>query len=228
MRTISIISTRPGTGKTTVSVNAAKGLEKRGYRVIIHGLQQNEHICTWLGKVSTAEIENIKPAQIVKTIMGVDVLNHDEEKLEPDYYDNVVSLLDKMGYDYLILDTDNDKKSTGIISDLSDTIVACTELAPDDEPQQLAELNRLIENSSRLRKGINLIVPCKIKTNEWTKNSQTLFTIAERVGYENIADLIPCCDRIRMLPCDHKHIWDLKQQNIKTVFDNLVSRLEII
>lgn len=228
MRTITIVSSHAGTGKTTVAVNAAKGLERRGYRVIIHGVGQNDNIYNWLGNLPASDEDNIDSGKIVKTSMGVDLFLNESKQFDLGYYDQVHTMVESKEYDYLILDTDNQKQNTEIASALADIIIACSELAPDDEPQQLAELNHLIENSSRLQKRINLIVPCKINTKEWANNSQVLFAIADRVGYENIADIIPACERIHLLPSDHKHVWELKQQNIKQVFDNLVSRLEII
>lgn len=231
MRTIALVSSHAGTGKTTVAVNAAKGLERRGYRVILHGVGHIGDLCDRLGQPSINNREsfvNLESGQVIKSLMGVDVFLGDKEKSDLPHYDKVHALLEKQGYDYLILDTDNQNENIAIAAALADIIIACTDLAQNDEPQQLAHLNELIKNRSGLQKCINLIVPCKINTKEWTNNSHVLFSIADQIGYENIADIIPACERIHLLSYDHKHVWDLTQKNIQCVFDSLVSRLVII
>lgn len=228
MRTMSIVSSHAGTGKTTVAVNAAKGLERQGHRVIMHEMGHSDDLCNWLGKTTASEKIKFNSGHILHSLMGVDILINDTEEMDLAYYNDVHALMEEQGYDYFILDTDNLKQNLVIAAHIADTFIACTELAPEDEPQKLARLNRMIEDNSQHKKGINLVVPCKINVNDWANNSQMLFSIADRVGYENIADLIPACDRIHLLSCDHKHVWELKQRNIKNVFDNLIARLEII
>lgn len=235
MQTISLVSIHAGTGKTTIAVNAAKGLQRKGYRVIVHNIGQKRDLYEWLSPTQTngpdeliSETDKGKPAQILTTPMEVDMLLDDTKKSDLTYYNETCTFLEQQGYDYLILDTDSGEKSMELAAALGDMIIACSDLSKNDEAQQLAKLNRVIETRSRQQKGINLIVPCKVNPQDWTNNSQVLFSIADRVGYENIADMIPRCERIHLLACDHKHVWDLPHfKNVQKVFDNLVSRLEM-
>lgn len=231
MQIISILSSHPQTGTTTVAVNIAKGLQIRGYRVIMHAINGDHAPYDWLG---VSPVENnmefncnneILPGMVTTSSMGVDVFLTDEQR-DSKYYNHVSSCLESQGYDYLILDLGSQQENLHIGASLASVIIACTNLLDPDEADHLGHLNKLIENCSSGQKGINLVVPCKVDTKGWN-NSQVLFSIADRMGYENIADIIPACERIHLLPGDHKHVWDLSQQNLRRVFDNLVSRLEI-
>ncbi|ABI68848.1 ParA family protein [Syntrophomonas wolfei] len=49
IKVIMIISNRPACGQTTVAVNLASGLSRKGYRVLIGDTGNNEKLRHWLG-----------------------------------------------------------------------------------------------------------------------------------------------------------------------------------
>ncbi|MEA1962093.1 MAG: hypothetical protein U9N81_12650 [Bacillota bacterium] len=118
------------------------------------------------------------------------------------------------------------KEDLMIAAQLADNVIACTDLKHEDETCRLEKLQKELEVHSNGKRGINLVLPTKINTNEWESNTNNLFAIGDYFGYERIADLLPFCERIHDLPKDGKTVWQLRQKNIQDAFNRLLERVE--
>jgi cellulose biosynthesis protein BcsQ len=105
-----MISNYSGCGQTTVVVNLASGLARKGYRVLIDDLGHNEKLHNWLG-ISQSQYQsivlhettnNIKP-KVLHSPLNMDLVNlviipgHSSESF------GCLPALKKLDYDYLLL-----------------------------------------------------------------------------------------------------------------------------
>jgi cellulose biosynthesis protein BcsQ len=221
-KNIMVISTHPGAGKTTITVNLAAGLVQKGYNVLIWVIGSNKLINKWLRIDTGTQSE----PYIQKTHTGINVFGNNNNT--PSFSLSEANKIFK-NHDYLLMDINEDRPEyIKLTVELADYSIACTDLFPVDEPALLALLDNKLQKQSRKKLGINLIVPCKINAKEWDHNTTQLFNIAERMGYEKMADLIPHCEAIHDLPLDGKTVWELpgQYQNRKNAFDRLLERVE--
>ncbi|MBC7075566.1 MAG: hypothetical protein H5T98_05770 [Syntrophomonadaceae bacterium] len=184
MKTIALMSTDPKTGKTTVAVNLAFGLMKAGHKVLIWNLSKDDFLYRWLD-INKESLTGDNAIHTITNRMGFDVLVGGEFSNNLKEYISQIST----DYDYLLLDTDTGPESLNAAK-LADIVIVCTDLSPED-PENLAVLDRKLQDMTSGQAGINLVVPCKIKVGEWENNTKQLIDIADRIGYEKIADLIP-------------------------------------
>lgn len=211
LKIISIVSTHPGSGQTTITVNLASGLARNGYHVLIVNPNYNDKLYKWLG---------IDPEQysngILSSRMGIDLLNM-----------NLISspALKEVDYDYLLFIPASEADYL-LLSKMSDYLIACTDLSHNNEVADILSLEKYFHDSPGKANHISLLVLNKINTKEWEHNSQQLFTLADYFGYERIADPIPYCERIHDLPLERRTIWELSQQNLKDAFLRLVEAVE--
>jgi len=191
-----IISNRPACGQTTVAVNLASGLSRKGYRVLIGDTGNNEKLRHWLGidrqdtgtKAAKPYLED-KQAKIFSSRLGIDLL---ELRLKPEDYAaaDYSPNLEKLAYDYLLL-TPASSEDCQWLSAMADALIVCNDLAAAYELEELKTLEELWRASRINAVGIDLILPNKINTKEWEHNIEQLSILADYFGYEHIADPIP-------------------------------------
>lgn len=197
IKVISVISKYLGCGQTTVMVNLASGLARKGYRVLIGDLGYNEKLYNWLGIsqkqdpyiISHDTTNNIQP-KILHSPLGMDLVNL---VLRPGIFsESLVCLpaLEKLDYDYLLLQPGCDEDCK-LLKFISGAIIACTDLSHANELEELQAIEEYLQGSAGKAKSIALILPNKIDTKEWKHNSHQLFALADYFGYEKIADPIP-------------------------------------
>lgn len=222
MKVITIVSQRSGCGQITLAVNLAGGLTRQGYRVMIADTGCNGKLNHWLGVLGEQDdIEKGHTSQenhklpIFQTRMGIDLLRYNG------WQPPLISLLESSVYDYVIFIPASEQECL-LMTDCAAYVIVCTDLGHANEVEEIQKIEQKLLAGKSCR---NLIVPNKINTKEWEKNSRQLFALAEYCGYENIADPIPYCERIHDLPLSNQTVWSLKQENIKDAFDRL---LEIV
>jgi len=199
MITITIMSTHPGTGQTTIAVNAATGLCNLGYRVLLDTCNNNT-IKSWLSS-SNLDVPNLDL-----------VINGEPNSAQQ--------------YDFYLLNIDCNGDRFEHAINQSQIIALCTDLSTG-EPEALANLNKRIEQASKFSQKINLIIPNKINTKEWDQNTEQLFLLTEEFSAEKIADFIPSCEAIHDLSRTGLTVWDLpeKYQNRKNAFNRLIDTI---
>ena len=196
IKVIMIISNRPACGQTTVTVNLASGLRRKGYRVLIGDTGNNEKLRHWLGidrqdtgtKATKPYLED-KQAKIFSSRLGIDLL---ELRLKPEDYAaaDYSPNLEKLAYDYLLL-TPASSEDCQWLSAMADALIVCNDLAAAYELEELKTLEELWRASRINAVGIDLILPNKINTKEWEHNIEQLSILADYFGFEHIADPIP-------------------------------------
>lgn len=121
MQVIALISGKGGVGKTTVAVNLAVALSRRGKRVLVIDLDpqnaQRLHLGMDPEEIAGLVREGISPASIFDSPFGVhfipfgcareDELTEFEAELQenPDWVAQGVASMDEVGFDFVILDT---------------------------------------------------------------------------------------------------------------------------
>lgn len=233
MRIISLISSRRGVGQTTVAINLAVGLVRKGYKVLFCNVNNNPGVYDWLDvqivphEVQWQPYTDDLKQDIYPSFMGIDLLYPGSSPhVELFQDDAVLETIDGLPYDYFILNPGGDAEELLIAALLADNVIACTDLRNEKELDRLSLLQEQLEQISQGQKGLNLILPCKIVSSEWDHNTTILFSIAEYFGYDRIGDFLPSCERIRNLPDTQQHAWQLQQNNIKQAFNRLVERVE--
>ncbi len=234
MKIISLISSHPGTGQTTVAVNLAAGLARKGLKVLVCNLNPNIKLYYWLGiqvreetSVSlTPDLKVIK-SYIYPSDMGIDVLYLGSQPAAKTFQsDEIMLMIQELAYDYLILNPGGRLEDLMIAAQMADNVIACTDLKSEDEVYQMEVLQKGIEHLSAGRRGINLVLPSKVNANKWESNTNILFDMGDFFGYERISDLIPLDHRIHHLPKNHKTVWDLHNTSIRDAFSRLLARVE--
>ena len=236
MKIISLVSSRPGTGQTTVAVNLGAGLVGKGLKVLICNLNSSKNLYNWLGvqvkeetSVSlTPDLPVIKN-YIYASELGIDVLYlGSHPTATPFQSDEVMKIIQDLSYDYLILNPGGRLEDLIIAAQLADNVIACTDLNGDDVLRRLERLQKEMIHLSDGRRGVNLILPCKININKWENNANGLFAIGDYFGYEKIADLIPNDHRIHPLRTNGKTVWELQNTSLRDAFSRLLERVECL
>ena len=197
MKVVAVIAKHPGSGQTTVLVNLASGLVRKGYRVLIGELGKSEKLHKWLGtsqeQIQVVDINIPTTANNIKTAisssrLGIDLL---PLLVEPNSQKTPMYLtcLEELDYDFLLLHPAGNEYYNFAGTPAATTIV-CTDLCHDNELEELQGLEECLQSLGN-DNGIDLILPNKINTKEWEQNTQQLFTLADYFGYEKIADPIP-------------------------------------
>lgn len=234
MKTIAVVSAHPGSGQTTILVNLASGLVRKGCQVLVVDPSNNKKLRHWLGLQSkpVQGSASTEPAMIGKSIiehsrLGFDLMSfssNPEGRCEN--LDN--RLVMEIGtYEYTLLHPSS-KGDVDILSCIPAALLVCTDLKNDNELEEIKKVELCWQESGGQSDSITLIVPNKINTKEWEHNTEQLFAIADHFGFEKIADPIPHCERVHDLPLDGRTVWDLSQENLREAFLRLVSAVEII
>lgn len=220
MKKLMIISNHPGSGQTTIAVNLASGLTRQGYKVLIAVMNHQEKLYHWLGIKPAEDNEANSPKNTTiplrASAMEIDLLEIKAEK------DRSIGKegFEELDYDYVLLLPANEAEGH-LFKELSDHVIACTDLSHPNETADLISLEERLYGSPGHTNHLSLLVLNKINTKEWEHNSQHFLALADYFGYEKIADPIPHCERIHDLPLDRRTIWELSQQNLKEAFNRL-------
>jgi len=223
MKTISLISTHPGAGLTTVAVNLGTGLARLKKKVLVSSLVSNPKLNSWLNSPPAEnDIKAACPDELAKKIftspLGIDHLTAETNRLNtPQSINRLKACLEKLGYDYYI-QISNSAGSLHLIAE-DCQIFICTDLKSDEEIADLIRLDQQLKGHAR---RADLIIPLKLDPKEWENNSSKLLALGEHFGYERIADMIPACERIHDLAKDGKSIWDINQLVLQNAFRQLV------
>lgn len=234
MKIISVISAHPGSGQTTIVVNLASGLARKGRRVLIADIGNNQKLRRWLNlqlnqvqDSITTVLEGRADLNIEKSNLGMDLvtLGHDYQE----YKDFVAQLLalKTSAYDYVLIHPEL-KEVTEMLPKIPSAVLICTDLKLGNEVEALKNLEQCWRKSGGPADSFTLIVPNKINTKEWEHNTQQLFAIADHFGFAKIADPIPHCERVHDLPLDGRTVWDLSQENLREAFLRLVAAVDNI
>jgi len=194
MKIITILSNHTGSGQTTVAVNLAVGLIRQGCRVLIGGLGETNKLHDWLG-ISSAHDHS--EALYASEVFRDKILWSSRQGLEwLELADHSCAallcnpFLHKLKYDYLLLNPTS-KEYCGLLTQISDAVMVCTDLSHDNEFEELKALEQYLQDAGGKAKTFSLILPNKIDTKEWEHNTNQLFALADYFGYEKIADPIP-------------------------------------
>jgi cellulose biosynthesis protein BcsQ len=223
MKAITLVSTFPGCGQTTIAVNLAAALAEQGKQVLIVSLGDNEKLIRWLdiNEGKGEGLDFVKSDMIYHSRRGADllVLNSSDDISSG----SVSSDLKHLDYDFLFL-LPASEKDCPFVNNLSDYVLVCTDLSHSDEVEAIISLSQLFSDSQK--SSLSLIVPNKINTKEWEHNSEQLFALADYFGYEKIADPIPFCERVHDLPLTGKTVWEINRENLKDAFNSLVEKVK--
>lgn len=218
MLILAVLSPVPRSGKTTILVNLAVGLQRKQHRVLIASGQNDSVIRNWLNPMNQVEIA---PGFAIEgSALGVDFFikpDHDSYLTYPDIL--------KDSYDYILLDAGSDQNILGSEIMGSDIIIACVEAGASNN--HILELENRLRELSNGSRGIELVVPAKARMGEWERNVEHLMALTEHFGADRIADFIPFCEAIHDLPRENKAVWDLPEHygNRKQAFDRLVDNV---
>ncbi|MEQ8236412.1 MAG: ParA family protein [Syntrophomonadaceae bacterium] len=234
MKTIAVVSAHPGSGQTTIVVNLASGLVRKGGHVLIVDPSNNQKLRRWLGLQPKADqgsastgAASIGESNIEHSQLGIDLMSFSCNPAgRSENVDNQLAL-DIGAYEYILLHPSN-KGDVDILSRIPAALLVCTDLKHDNELEELKGVELCWQESGGRTDSINLIVPNKINTKEWEHNTEQLFAMADYFGFEKIADPIPHCERVHDLPLDGRTVWDLSQENLREAFLRLVLAVENI
>ncbi len=204
MRELIILAPKPGGGVHTIAVNIAIGLSRLNLHVQLSS--RCEGLTEWLvnkGSRNSSLLER-NPGFIWNP--NTSFTYHDfQEKL-----------------DYLLLtpsSRDDLKESLAT----KDALVLCVVDMNTDDLDSIAAVSLALTDIDPLRE-IDLFIPNKVKPGEWEKSSAMVFELAEKYGWEKIADSIPYCEAIHDLRKEKQSVWELPDNynNRKTAFQSLV------
>lgn len=182
MKKILMISDHTGSGQTAVFVNLAAGLSKRGNKILMVDLGNNQRLTQWL-KLIQKRPQNVNinepDKHILKVLPGVDYLNSCINLDLTEY---------ELEYKYLLMSPVMPEDCGEFLPAAKYTLV-CTDLLSDRGIEEMKELEAKLAKSKT--SGIDLIIPNRINTGEWRHNERQLTALADYFGYEKIADPIP-------------------------------------
>jgi cellulose biosynthesis protein BcsQ len=211
MKVVTVLSTMPGTGKTTIAVNLAAGLSQQGNKILLFSPLNDLITAGWLQLISTS-------TTVQKTLsrFAFDILLTDDDlDLSP--------YLSSKDYDYLLIDTNNKFSSNKPAIINSDLLLCCIQAGKEDL-SKIKELEENIHSITGGKQGIDIIIPCKARTSEWNNNTRQFMELAEQFGEKRLADMLPFCEAIHDLPQEKKSVWDLPSyySNRKAAFRQLL------
>lgn len=200
MKELIILSSRPGAGVNTIAVNLAVGLARQNYRV--HVVTMCEQIVQWL---TSSNIQTALPDGNPGLIVRDQWPDQEAEYILyiPQTNEDISKILQH--WPYLIL---------------------CVVDGAKDDLKGLVSLNYYLQSILEKSKGIDLIIPNKIKPGDWD-SMKFIDNLAQEFGWDQIADSIPFCEAIHDLLKENKSVWDLPKQysNRQAAFLSLVEKV---
>ncbi len=190
MKIIMVASGHPACGQITITVNLARGLNSRGYKVLVGVLGRNERLRHWLDISPQGNVpEGGSPAKLFSSRLGIDLWELPSGAKGLPAADFSFELT-KPAHDYSFL-LPASQEDCCFLGPVAETLIVCTDLAATDELEELKSIEELWRNTRLNNGGIDLIIPNKINTKEWEHNIEKLSLLADYFGYERIADPIP-------------------------------------
>jgi cellulose biosynthesis protein BcsQ len=230
MKTIVILSTHEKAAKTTLAINLGAAWQQQDKKVILYSIPYNPKLEEWLlidQAAKTSKHKKPDELPIINSSMGIDYIDRPFERVA-DLRTKQLAIqeaLINLKYDYFIIISAISPIELEIARQ-ADLIIATSYLDNADEVEEIMALDKTLKhNNTDLIHGIDLMVPIKVDPAEWNKNSQRLLALGDYLGYENMANMIPACERIHDLSKDGKTVWDLSQNNIKNAFRELLKQI---
>lgn len=209
MKELIFLSPKPGGGVHTIAVNLAIGLSNQKLHVqllsIYKGLDQ------WLKNTGS------KPDTLLDRNTGLTWIQDD---LDPGDYPD--------GIDFLLF-IPNEKEGLKKSLARKNAQVLCVIDMTSDNINNIAKVSQAVKDIDPLR-DIALFIPNKVKPGEWEQSSAMVFELAEKYGWEKIADSIPYCEAIHDLPKEKQSVWELPDNysNRKAAFQSLVDAVALL
>lgn len=211
MNNIILLSPLPGAGVNTIAVNLGIGLTHCAYKVCL--LSGYARLSDWLSSPGN------KPGSLLERNPEFSWHKPSEEYS-----------FQKVLFNYQLYVPETRDLLTEFVGKYT-TLILCV---IDDNQANLPEIlaiNQYVRSIRQDTRGVDLVIPNKIKPGEWSDNSQLIFELAEDLGWEKVADPIPYCEALHDLPKENQSVWDLPAQykNRQAAFRSLVDRvLEMI
>lgn len=220
-KTILILAAHKGAGQTTIAVNLASALARRGKQVLIADQGGNAKLKDWLGLSLTADRHSpsAQPDAPAITASWTNI----------DYWDmagtELIPAQFLTYYQYIFLLPAQDSACESMLPNCERILVCCS-LEEKDAAQQVIALDQRLSRLTRQPQPINLVVLNKINTKEWHNNLESFSLLADYFGDEKIADPLPHCERIHDLPLQGRTVWELSQENLQDAFRRLTEMVE--
>lgn len=211
-------SANPGSGQTTITVNLAATLVRKGHRVLIAEKGKNLKLRTWLNihRETDGQVNVQSGLNAVKAsaLPGVDFWSMDDADTIPTAFNS--------NYDYIFLLPAAFVQCKTLLQFSDHSIVFC-DLSQKNAANDVISLDR---NLNKDVDHLSLIVLNKINTKEWHNNAENFTLLADHFSYKRIADPIPHCERIHDLSLDGHTVWELSQENLRDAFMRLTEAVE--
>ena len=216
MKKILIVSSNPGAGQTTLTVNLGSGLAGKGYRVMIAAAAGNRKLHDYLANLHREGSEERERAGS-KISLALSLESSDLKLGMP--------IEGEAAMDYILMTPEQQSECEAIIG-TCDHVLVCIDFSGDDEIKKLIKWEQESSGWPVENPGISLIVPNKMNSKEWEHNSKELFALTDYFGIERIADPIPACERVHDLFRLGKTVWQIDRQNLQDAFDRLLETVE--
>lgn len=211
MVNIVLLAVRPGAGVNTIALNLGIGLSHYKNKVLLTSSYVS--LSDWLGCGGTRESSLLQrnPA------FSWRLLSDNNGSISQDI---------ASGMDYCLYVPPHKEWLAGFLNIFPALVLSVI----DGSQAVLSDIKALNDYLKNLRpdgRGIDLVVPNKVKPGEWSENSQLIFDLAEYLGWDKIADPIPHCEALHDLPREHMSVWELPAQykNRRAAFQSLVDRV---
>jgi hypothetical protein len=197
MKVIAVMAQPSGSGQTTVLVNLATGLARRGYRVLVGELGSNQKLRSWLGfDLKSMQAIDTYPScsdpvtDIFSSRLGIDLLDLTPVPANCIVDGSYFGALEQMGYDYILLHPFNNMACQDMLP-LVDIFLVVTDLDDPEETQNMIALHNSLSGLGAKVSGISMIIPNRINTKEWEHSSHQLMALADYFGLDKLSDPLP-------------------------------------
>jgi len=171
MRIVLITSVQPGAGKTTVAVNVACGLARRGYPTALVDLGRGQAAKLWLDKVAP------DPDLLVYAGEELNQVNLEEPERQ-------------FAGEFIIVDLELTHPAAPGLLPKADLIWVVAH--PGGSSLDFATLHELDEHVRIARgSGVDQCIPAQINLREWENNDRNLMALLEFYGEDRIASPVP-------------------------------------
>lgn len=211
MVNIVLLAPRPGAGVNTIALNLGIGLSHFKNKVLL--TSNYASLADWLGGSGNKESSLLQrnPAFSWRSLS-----------------DNNASVSQDIasGMDYCLYVPPHKDWLAGFLNKYPALVLSVIDGNQANLPEIMA-LNLYLKEIRPDGRGMDLVVPNKVKPGEWSENSRLIFDLAEDLGWDKIADPIPHCEALHDLPREHMSVWELPPQykNRRAAFQSLVDRV---